>query len=231
MIQLHHLTNSRSQRIIWLLEELGLEYDLIIHERDPHTRQAANTLYQVHPLGKAPVLIANTIQLAESGAIVDYLLEVYGSTGLIPPAQSPEKIHYIYWKNFAEASLMPYLAMTQLFAKINQRAFFPANIVLRAITKKVNQHYLHKNLQLELNLIEQHLSQHTWFAGEQFSAADILMGFMLDALAGRFVSAQTHPHIDEFVERTKQRPAYQRAAKKGQWSPDEFDRYGAHLHI
>ena len=229
MISIHHLSNSRSQRVIWLLEELGTEYQLVIHARDKKNRQAPNSLYQVHPLGKAPVLIDKTLTLAETGAIFDYLVETYGKSSLAPAAHSANRFQYLYWKNFAEASLMPYLALTQVFARITRSMPFFLTPIIGLIVKKVNTQYIHVNLMSEVNLIEQHLSINQWFSGEQFTAADILMGFMLDALASRFVTDSSHPHTCKFVIEMKKRPAYQRANHKGQWSADDFNLYWQHL--
>ncbi len=229
MISIHHLTNSRSQRVIWLLEELGLKYNLIIHERCAKTRQAAESLYQVHPLGKAPVLIDDEVNLAESGAIFDYLVATYGKETLSPAEKRVEQINYIYWKNFSEASLMPYLAMSQVFTRITLGTPFIFRPVVRLIFKKVNAGFLHKNLKSEMQMIEQHLSTHAFFAGNTFTGADILMEFMLSALSNRFFTQASHPHTSEYLLRIKQRPAYIEATKKGSWSEDEFNQYWRHL--
>ena len=229
MISIHHLTNSRSQRVIWLLEELGLKYNLIIHERCAKTRQAAESLYQVHPLGKAPVLIDGDINLAESGAIFDYLVATYGKEALAPAENSAEQINYYYWMNFSEASLMPYLAMSQVFTRITQGTPFFFKPLITLLFKKVNAKYLYKNLKIELNMIEKHLGTHECFTGDKFSAADILMEFMLSALSSRFFTQASHPHTSEYLLRIKQRPAYIEATKKGSWSEDEFNQYWLHL--
>lgn len=229
MISIHHLTNSRSQRVIWLLEELGLKYTIIFHERCAKTRQAAQSLYHIHPLGKAPVLIDGEVNLAESGAIFDYLLDTYPKEPLAPIAGGAARIHYCYWKNFSEASLMPYLAMTQVFTKITQNTPLIFKPIVKLIFKKVNAKYLHKNLQAELHMIEQHLSTHPYFAGDKFTAADILMEFMLDALATRFFTQASHPSTTQYLLTLKQRPAYLTAVKNGNWSEDEFNQYWSHL--
>lgn len=234
MITIHHLINSRSQRIIWLLEELGLQYKIVFHERDPHTRQASASLYKVHSLGKVPVIIDGDVELAESGAIVDYLIETYGTDTLVPEVaeqakQSISRCYYLYWKNFAEASLMPYLATTQVFARIEQYSPIIIKPIVKLIVNKVNHNYLHKNLEAEAHLIESHLSKNNWFAGNQFTAADILMTFMLDALFNRFLAKSSFPSIGRFIAAAKERPAYVNALKKGKWSGTEFDSYWNHL--
>ena len=229
MISIHHLANSRSQRVIWLLEELGIKYNLIIHERCAKTRQAAESLYQVHLLGKAPVLTDGEINIAESGAIFDYLIDTYGKETLAPGKKSIEQINYFYWKNFAEASLMPYLAMTQVFSRIIKGTPLLLKPFITLVFKKVNSEYLYKNIKLELNLIEKHLSTHHFFAGNKFTAADILMEFMLDALSNRLFTDTSHPNTNQYLLRIKRRPAYLRAVKNGNWSEDEFNQYWLHL--
>ena len=231
MINIHHLTNSRSQRVIWLLEELNLEYTIIFHDRNTKTRQAAESLYQVHTLGNAPVLIDKTVTLAETGAIFDYVLETYDKDNLVPSTDNLARVNYLYWKNFSEASLMPYLAMTKLFARIAQGTPFILRPIATTVIKKINAEYLHMNLAIEANLIEQHLSTHKWFAGDQFTAADILMGFMLDVLAGKFIMKTSHPNSCKLVDEIKKRPAYQRAKEKGKWSEIDFNLYWSHLKI
>ena len=231
MINIHHLTNSRSQRVIWLLEELGLEYIITFHERDKKTQKAAESLHNVHSLGKSPVLIDNAVTLAETGAIFDYLLETYDKDKLIPPNGNTARVNYLYWKNFAEASLMPYLAMTKLFSRVEQGTPFIFRPIARLVIKKINAEYLHANLANETNLIEQHLGEHQWFAGDQFTAVDILVGFTLDALAGKFITNISHPNSCKFVDEIKRRSAYQRAQAKGKWCEDEFNLYWSHLKI
>ena len=231
MINIHHLTNSRSQRVIWLLEELGLEYTITFHERDKKTRKAGESLHNVHSLGKAPVLVDNAVTLAETGAIFDYLLETYDKETLTPSIDSPARINYLYWKNFAESSLMPYLAMTKLFFRIEQATSFIVRPIAKLVIKKINAEYLHANLSTETNLIEQHLGKHQWFAGDKFTAVDILIGFMLDALAGNFITNASHPNISRFVAEIKTRPAYKRANETGKWSEGEFNLYWRHLKI
>ena len=115
MIIVHHLNNSRSQRILWLLEELGLEYDIKYYERDPKTLLAPASLRQVHPLGKSPVITDGTLTVAESGAIIEYLVEQYGGGRLAPPPGTPERLRYIYWLHYAEGSAMPPLLLKLVF--------------------------------------------------------------------------------------------------------------------
>lgn len=228
MIQLHHLKNSRSQRVIWLLEELELPYEIIYHQRAGKTAPIASLL-AVHPLGKAPVLCDGDITLAETGAILEYLNEVYGNQKLEPAKGTPERSQYLYWKQFAEGSLMPYLAMKLVFAAIVSGTPFIVRPLVKFIFSLVNAQYLNPNIQRELDFIEKTLHKNTWLAGEAFSIADVFMGFMLEAVAGRMAKATSHPNINQYVTRIRARPAYQRAVERGDWSAVEHAQYWAFL--
>lgn len=221
----HHLENSRSQRVIWLLEELNLNYEIINHKREPGTRAAEQSLRAVHPLAKAPVLCDKDVVLAETAAIFAYLLEQYGNGKLEPSKDTAQRIQYIYWMHFAEGSLMPYLAMKLVFARMVERAPFFARPLIKFISRSVGVKYLNPNLRLEIDAIELHLSNFEWFAGSQFTAADILMGFMLEAIAGRMTDGASHPNIMRFINAMHARSAYQKAALLGKWSVSDHANY------
>lgn len=225
MLYIHHLENSRSQRVIWLLEELNLEYEIINHKRLPGTRVAPASLHSVHPLAKAPVLRDKDVVLAESGAIFAYLLERYGNGLLEPVKGGAERVQYIYWIHFAEGSFMPYLAMKIVFARISQAVPFFVRPLITAVFKAVGAKYLNPNIHQEISAIEEHLNVHRWFAGDSFTAADIMMGFMLEAVAGRMAQEATHPNINRFVRAMQARPAYQQALRRGNWSAAEHQAY------
>ena len=228
MIRVYHLINSRSQRIIWLLEELGLEYEIIFCNRDPKTGMAEKSLEQIHPLGKAPILVDTTtheIALAETGAIVDYLIEQYGNGLLIPQSGTQEKVFYHYWKNFSEGSFMPNLALKQVFARITKMSPLLVRPILTLIEKAVNQRYINPTLHSELDYIEQHLKQYEWLAGSEFSAADVLMTFLLEAVCVNLATRDQYSRIFAYVDRARTRPANQRAASRGQWSTASFKQY------
>lgn len=215
MIQLHHLDHSRSQRIIWLLEELELDYELIKHQRDPDTELAPESLKKVHPLGKAPVLIDGELKLAESGVIVDYLAQRYG-TQLLPDKDSNAWWDYQYWLHYAEGSLMPPLLLRLVFDKIKTA---PVPFFIRPIINKivagVDQAFLHQQLHSQLNYVADHLSCHDWMLGEQFSAADIQMSFPLEAAMYNEKLAACYPRLKAYVQQLQARPAYLRALAKG----------------
>lgn len=217
MITVHHLNNSRSQRILWLLEELGLPYEVRCYQRDPQTLLAPPELKAVHPLGKSPVITDGDITVAESGAIVEYLLEAHGQGRLRPPAGTPEARRFSYWLHFAEGSAMPPLLLKLVFQRI-QTAPMPFFVkpIARGIAAKVLEGFVEPNLQAQLAYMEAELAQRPWFAGEDFTAADIQMSFPLEAAAQRSgLTAERAPQLTDWLARIHARPAYQRALAQG----------------
>lgn len=215
MITVHHLNNSRSQRILWLLEELGVEYQIKRYERDPKTMLAPPELRTVHPLGKSPVVTDGDLTLAESGAIIDYLANRHGPA-LLPPADSPERLRCNYWLHYAEGSAMPPLLLKLVFDKVeNSPMPFFVKPVARGIAQKVKNLLINPQLKLHLDYLEGELGKSTWFAGEQFSVADIQMSFPLEAATSRGGLDASRPRLKAFLERIHARPAYQRALQRG----------------
>jgi glutathione S-transferase len=216
MITVHHLNNSRSQRVLWLLEELEVPYEIRRYQRDPRTMLAPPELLAVHPLGKSPVITDGGTTVAESGAIIDYLIERYGQGRLIPPAGSPERLRYTYWMHFAEGSAMPPLVMKLVFDRVaNGPMPFFAKPIARGIAKQVMTILVNPNLQRQLDFMENELTQRPWFAGDEFTAADIQMSFPLEAAQARAGLDAGRPELMLFLERIHARPAYQRALEKG----------------
>lgn len=215
MITVHHLNNSRSQRILWLLEELGVEYQIKRYERDPKTLLAPPELRAVHPLGKSPVVTDGDLTLAESGAIIDYLANRYGPH-LLPPAGSPERLRCNYWLHYAEGSAMPPLLLKLVFDKVESSPMpFFVKPIARGIARKVKSAFVTPQLKLHLDYLESELAKSTWFAGETFSAADIQLSFPLEAAAARAGLDASRPRLMAFLERIHARPAYRRALEKG----------------
>ena len=216
LIVLHHLNNSRSQRILWLLEELGLDYELQQHFRDPDSNLAPESLKAVHPLGRAPVISDDDHTLAESGAIISYLVERYAEAKLIPARDSYAYWHYQYWLHFAEGSLMPPILLRAVFDKMIAKAPpFLVRPIIRKASGKVMSGYLSPNLDRSLAHIENHLSHNLWFAGEELSGADFQMSFPLEALVWRGLEQHNYPNINDYVARIHARSAYKRAMEKG----------------
>jgi glutathione S-transferase len=215
MIVVHHLENSRSQRVLWLLEELELDYRIERYARDPVTQLAPPALKKVHPLGKSPVMTDDGRTIAESGAIIEYLVERYGNGALQPAAGSDDALRCRYWMHYAEGTLMPLLVMSLIFSRV-ERAPWPVRPIARAISGQVRKAYLGPNLSANLAFVEQELGRSPWFAGESLSIADIQMSFPLEAAGLRSgADAATRPRTQAFVQRIRARPAYQRALEKG----------------
>jgi len=215
VLTVHHLNNSRSQRILWLLEELGVEYDLRRYERDAATLLAPASLRAVHPLGKSPAITDGGVTLAESGAIIEYLVAKYGAGRLAPPHGSPERLRYTYWLHYAEGSAMPPLLMKLIFDRVAAAPAWPISIIARGIAAKVQRTFIGPQLKLHLDYLEAELNTHTWFAGPDFTAADVQMSFPLEAAAKRAGLDAGRPRLMEFLARIRAREPYQRALRRG----------------
>jgi glutathione S-transferase len=216
MITVHHLNNSRSQRILWLLEELGAPYEIKRYARDPNTLLAPPELRAIHPLGKSPVITDDGATIAESGAIIEYLVERYGNGRLIPAARSPERLRYTYWLHFAEGSAMTPLLLKLLFTRIEAAPMpFFAKPIARAIAGKVQATYIDPNLARQLDFMETELSARDWFAGAEFTAADIQMSFPVELSRARGGLDAQRPRLMRFLERIHAMPSYQRALAAG----------------
>ena len=216
MITLHHLNNSRSQRILWLMEELGLPYEIQRYQRDAKTMLAPPSLRAVHPLGKSPVITDGELTLAESGAIIEYLAARYGAGRLAPEAGTPAHLRYTYWMHYAEGSAMPPLLLKLVFDKVeNSPMPFFARPIARAIAGKVKKTFIEPQLRQHLDFLEMSLGQSGWFAGDNFSGADIQMSFPLEAAAARGGLNESRPKLMDFLARIHTRPAYQRAIAAG----------------
>lgn len=216
MITLHHLNNSRSQRILWMLEELGVPYQIKRYQRDPRTMLAPPELHAVHPLGKSPVITDGGLTLAESGAIIEYLADRYGDGELIPAHGTPERLRCNYWLHYAEGSAMPPLLLKLIFNRVRTApAPFFAKPIARGIVNKVESSFINPQLKLHLDYLEAELGQKEWFVGTTFSAADIQLSFPLEALAARGGLNNGYPLLAAFLKRIHARPAYQRALEQG----------------
>ncbi|WP_118184881.1 glutathione S-transferase [Paraburkholderia phosphatilytica] len=216
MLTVHHLNNSRSQRVLWLLEELGVPYEIVRYQRDPQTMLAPPELSAVHPLGKSPVITDGSNTIAESGAIIEYLVERYGNGQFAPPAGTPERLRYTYWLHYAEGSAMPPLLLKLVASRIaNARMPFFAKPIARKIAGTLQSSFIDPQLALHLTYIDETLRATGWFVGDAFSAADIQMSFPLEAASARGGAGKQYPHIAAFNERIHARPAYQRALERG----------------
>ncbi len=215
-IVVHHLEASRSHRLTWLLEELELPYEVKHYARDPKSMRAPPELREVHPLGKSPVITVDELVLAESGAIIEEVLERFGEGRLRPAPGTPEAVAYRYWLHYAEGSLMSPLLVALIIGQVrNAPVPFFIKPVVKQIAAKVDASYTNDELRRQFGYIEQHLGTHTWFAGEQFTGADIQMSYPLEVGLGRARLEEGTPNIEAWLARTRARPAWQRGAETG----------------
>jgi glutathione S-transferase len=216
MIVVHHLNNSRSQRVLWLLEELGLDYEVRPYQREGSGGSAPMSLRAVHPLGKAPVIEDGPAVLAESGAIIEYLLLRYGGGRLVPEAGTEAHTRYHYWLHYAEGSAMPNLLLKLIFDQIETGPVpFFVRPVVRGLARAVKGSLVDPAVTLHLDYMESELASRPWFAGEEFTAADIQMGFPIQAAVAKAGLDETRPALMGFVRRIVARPAWQRSVARG----------------
>jgi glutathione S-transferase len=216
MITVHHLNNSRSQRVLWLLEELALPYNIIHYQRDPATMLAPPSLRAVHPLGKSPVITDGDLTLAETGAIVEYVAEHRGGGRLLPARGTPEQLRCTYWVHYAEGSAMPPLLLKLVFDRLATRPMpFFIRPIVRMIASRTKSNFIEPQLKLHLDYLESELAKSPWFAGPELSIADIMLSYPLEAAASRGGLDASRPNLWRFLETIHARPAYQRALAKG----------------
>ena len=215
MITVHHLERSRSQRIVWLLEEIGAPYEIKRYTRNAKTMLAPPELRAVHPLGKAPIVVDDGVVLIESGAIIEYLLGTHGATsGLRPAPGTPDHLPYLTFLHFAEGSMMPPLLMRLIFGAMVEKAPALARPLVRAVTAPVETLYVKPNLKGILDFLEAELGKRTWFAGDGLTGADIQMSFPIQAARMRGGLDAGRPKLMDFLARIEARPAYRRAMER-----------------
>ncbi len=200
MLRVHHLNASRSHRILWLLEELSVPYEIVPYQRDAKTMLAPKSLRAVHPLGKSPVVEEDGRIYAESGAIIELMIEKHGASSLAPPRGTTAHDRYLYWLHYAEGSLMPPLLLKLVLNKMGPLGW-PA------------QPYVNQQLKLHFNYLEAELATSMWFAGDAFSGADIALSFAIEA--GLTRAAGPRPKLTAWVARIHARPAWKRAEERG----------------
>ena len=217
MITVHHLNNSRSQRVLWLLEELELPYEIVHYQRDPKTMLAPPELRKVHPLGKSPVVMTDEgLVLAESGAIIETVIERYGQGRLAPATGSEQALRYRYWLHYAEGSAMPPLLLKLIFDKIeNAKMPFFIKPIAKGIAGKAKAGFVSPNIRTHLDFMEGELGRSDWFAGTEFTGADIQMSFPVEAARARGGLDESRPRLMAWLARIHARPAYQRALERG----------------
>ena len=212
----HHLENSRSHRILWLLEELGVDYEIKSYKRNETTSLAPSELSTVHPLGKSPVITDGEVTVAESGLIVEYLIEKYGNGRLMPAIGTPEHLQFRYWMHYAEGTLMPLFLIALVLNRIETAPVpFFLKPVTRQISTKAMEGYAGPNIELNLEYLNTTLQQTGWFCGDEMTGADILLSFPIEAAATQIDLEEGYPALYEFQQRIRELPAYQSAIEKG----------------
>jgi len=208
MLTLHHLNNSRSQRVLWLLEELGIEYEIKHYQRNSETQLAPDSLKAIHPLGKSPLLTDGDTVIAESAVIIDYLISKFGKQFQVEDADAKRQVDY--WMHFAEGSLMPPMLLRLIFVKIKSSPMpFFVKPIAKGIADKVLKSFVNPNIKASSQFIEDSLKDKSWLVADQLTAADFQMSFPLEASVARGVIDDSYPNINAYVDRIHQRPAYQ----------------------
>ncbi|WP_374655261.1 glutathione S-transferase [Phenylobacterium sp.] len=215
MLTVHHLNNSRSQRVLWLLEELGAPYEIRSYQRDAKTMLAPPELRAIHPLGKSPVVTEDGLTLAETGAIVEWIVDRYGQGRLAPPPGSAERVRWSYWLHYAEGSAMPPLLLKLVFGRLPAGAPSLLRPVVNMIAARAQASFIDPNLKTHFDYWESELGKSEWFAGPRFSAADVMMSFPVEAAADRGGALNGRSRLAAFLEKIHARPAYQRALERG----------------
>lgn len=225
MLTVHHLENSRSQRILWMLEELGVDYEIQYYKRDTETSLAPPELLAIHPLGKSPVVTDGDVTVAESGAIIEYLLNAYDDGDLLPTDGTPERRDCTYWMHYAEGSFQPLMLVSLIMNRIETAPMpFFVKPIAKGIAAKVRSNYLDSNVKRNLDFIESTLGKTTWLCGDNLTAADIQMSFPIEAAEVRTNLRDGYPNLVGFLDRIRARPAYRAAITKG--GPYGLDRIG-----
>lgn len=216
MLKIYHLENSRSQRIIWLAQELGLEYEVVRFNRDKKTNLAPKEFMDIHPLGKAPVIDDGGVIVAESGAIIEYLVNKYDVEYKLHPQQEEANFKdYIYWLHFAEGSLMSPLVMRYIHLNAYKKTPLIFKPVAKLIFSAIDAGYLNKHISTLFSYIESHLDSHRYFLGESLSAVDIMMSFPLEAAISGRINRSDYPRIVEYINTIQSNENYQEAIRVG----------------
>ena len=214
MITVHHLQNSRSLRIVWLMEELGVPYEVKTYDRDPVSNLAPDAYRALHPLGKAPVVTVDDQTLVETGAIIEYFLDRYPQANLRPAGGSEDLTRFQLWMHASEGSLMPLLVMSLFFSRMETQSPFFIRPMIKMVTGRVRDFYLTPSTNTQLAFIESELGKRAYFAGDEISGADIIMSFPLEAASVRLGLSENYPNISAWLERIHARPAYKMAVEK-----------------
>jgi glutathione S-transferase len=216
VITLHHLETSRSHRVLWMLEELGLPYEIVRYARDPKTLLAPAKLREIHPLGKSPTITDDGRAYAESAAILEYLVDRYGDGRFVPAKGSEDYARHRYFMHYAEGSLMPFLLIELVCARVRSAPLpFFAKPIARRIADGVGQTFTHPNLARHTEFIDAELARAPWFGGVELTCADVQMSYPVAALVERAGKHGPTDRAREYLSRLRARPAFQRALERG----------------
>lgn len=217
MITVHHLKQSRSHRVLWLLEELQIPYHLKVYDRDPKAKTAPVELVKIHPLGKSPVITDGDRVVAESGAILEYILDHYGQGKLKPSDKSSDDyLSYQYFMHYTEGSFMPQLVLSLIFNMIPKQPMpFFIKPIMKEISRNIHKMYINPQIHLNLDFLESKLKNKKWFAGNEFSVADIQLGFAIYSAQSLLRDQFNYPQLSRFLVEIQKRTSYQVALKKG----------------
>ena len=215
-LTVHHLNNSRSQRVLFLLEELGVPYAIKRYQRDAKTMLAPASLKAVHPLGKSPLVTDGELTIAETGAIMEYLAATYDDGKLMPAPGTEERRRVTYYLHYAEGSLMPLMLLSLIFGRLSQQGPFFMRPLLKRVASGVRAQFIGPQLALHLNFLDRELADRPWFAGENFTVADAQMSFPIEIAGLRMhMLGAARPNLQRWLDRVRARPAYARALEQG----------------
>lgn len=214
MLSLHHLEYSQSYRVLWLLEELGSDYELKLYERDKSTRLAPADYKAISPLGTSPVITDGDLSLAETGAIFDYILDQHPESLLRPAANSAARTDYLFWVHAAQGSFMPMLLMSIVFRTLEKRSPALIRPLIKMVLGKAMSVMVKPRLTLLLDKAEADLAATGWFAGESMTAADMMLSYPIESAHTNGLLKDKYPNCEAWVARIKQVPSYQSAKQK-----------------
>jgi glutathione S-transferase len=214
MITIHHLEYSQSFRVLWLFEELGVDYNLKLYERDPVTRLAPAAYKKISPLGTAPVISHGDVVLAESNAIMDYVLDLHPSKTLRPEPGSPDRVRFLFWYHAAQGSMMPIMLIDAILGMVEKRSPFFVRAILKPIFKMTRANFSEPRLKALLDQAENDLATAPYFGGENLTIADIVLSYPMESMHERGMLAKRYPNCAAWVQRMHESPGFKRAVEK-----------------
>jgi len=214
MITVHNLENSQSVRILWLLEELGVEYKIQQYSRNEITSFAPEEYRKLHPVGWAPTITDGHMAIAETNAIVDYILDKYPDNTLRPESGAEDRLQYLYWFHAAQGSLMPHLVLTLVMRRMVSNVPFIIRPILKYVTNLAMTTFVNPRTYKILDYMDSELCQNQWLSGSNFSAADIVMGYCLESIEERFPESENYSNIKRYIRDFRSREAYKVALMK-----------------